>query len=140
MTELINKPASKSFEDLMGIEYLGVKGKAAIDKLLQERQGHIKEAFYHDDIGWIDVYWGDERSGLCHIIKRREEQGRNGVKFAREAADVLEKGTSFPHKNPNKFNIAYKGRLAVIAFELEKTETTALFNAFHTNKKRPKSR
>jgi len=129
MTEL--KP--KGFEDLMGVEYTGVKGQDAVDKLLQEKQGHVKDAFYQEDAGWIDIYWGDKDSGLCHIIKRRAKMGMSGIKFARGLADVLEKGASFPHKNPNRLNIVYKGKLAVITFELKGTETTALLTAFRTN-------
>jgi hypothetical protein len=45
-----------------------------------------------------------------------------------------QKGTAFPGKNPERLNVAYKGKVAVIAFELRGSETTALLTAFHTKK------
>ncbi|PAF53018.1 hypothetical protein BKH42_08160 [Helicobacter sp. 13S00482-2] len=50
------------------------KAQLAVIKLLMEKQGFIKGAFYRDDIGDIDLLWGNENFGLCHIFKRRTEQ------------------------------------------------------------------
>ena len=127
---------SKSFESLMGKEYVGVKGQAAIDKLLEEKQGHVKGAFYRDDIGEIDLFWGDETAGLMHIISRRNRAGISGVKFSQELTDIIEKGNYFNSKksDPNRYHVAYKHRVAVITFEIEREETTALWTAFHTRK------
>ena len=120
--------------ELMGIEYSGISGQAAIDKLLKEKQGHVKDAFYRDDIGGIDIYWGDEKSGICHIIKERKDRGMSGKKFVDDLTDVIEKGKSFQGKESDRMNIAYKGKVAVITFELYNTEVTALLTAFHTKK------
>ena len=129
-----NKEKKASYDDLMGTEYTGVKGVAAIDKLLFEKEGHVKDAFYSDDIGNVDLYWGDDSSGLCHIIKEREKRGIDGQKFARDLPNVIEKGKAFQSKEPDRINIAYKGKVAVITFELHGIETTALLTAFHTKK------
>jgi len=134
VTDLKNKPASKSFEDLIGLEFTGVKGQDAIEKLLEEKQGHVKEAFYREEIGWIDIFWGDKTAGLCHIIAGRNKRGTNGRKFAIELGDVIKNGIEFAGKDVNRFNIAYKGKVAVIAFELRGVETTALLTAFLTKK------
>ena len=123
-----------SYEDHMGEEYTGVTGQAAIDKLLEEKQGHVKDAFYREDIGGIDLFWGDDTAGLCHIIKEREKRGISGQKFVNGLSDVIEKGTSFSGKDPEKLNVAFKGKVGVITFELRKIETTALLTAFHTKK------
>ena len=122
------------FDKLMGKEFTGVKGQSAIDKLLSEKQGHVKEAFYRDDVGGIDLFWGDDSAGLCHILKEREKRGISGKKFIEGLADVIEKGVAFSGKDSNRLNVAYKGKVAVIAFELRGTETTALLTAFHTKK------
>jgi len=53
------------YKKLMGPEFTGVKGQAAVEKLLNERQGHVKEAFYRDDIGGIDLYWGIRNPDSC---------------------------------------------------------------------------
>ena len=124
----------ESFDDLMGKEYTGVKGQVAIGKLLEEKQGHVRGAFYREDIGEIDLFWGDESAGLQHIIKRRSKSGISGQKFINELSNVIEKGTAFPGGGSNRLNIAYKGKIAIITFELRGVETTALLTAFHTKK------
>ena len=83
----------------------------------------------------IDLFWGDETAGLCHIIKEREKRGTNGSKFVGVLTDVVEMGTAFPNKNQDRINISYKGRIAVIAFDLRGTETSALLTAYHTKNK-----
>ncbi|MDO7253076.1 hypothetical protein [Helicobacter cappadocius] len=50
------------------------KEQLAVIKLLMEKQGFIKGAFYREDTGDIDLLWGNEDFGLCHILKRRSEQ------------------------------------------------------------------
>ena len=40
-----NIKEQSEFDKLMGIEYVGVKGQAAIDKLITEKQGYIKKHF-----------------------------------------------------------------------------------------------
>ncbi|PAF43616.1 hypothetical protein [Helicobacter sp. 11S02596-1] len=46
----------------------------AVQKLLMEKQGFIKGAFYRSDIGDIDLVWGNDDFGLCHILKQRSKQ------------------------------------------------------------------
>ena len=124
----------KTFDELMGVEYSGYKGQAAIDKLMEEKQGHIKDAFYHPEIGGVDLFWGDETAGLCHIVIERKNQGLSGLKFVKTLPDVIENGRAFEGKDSDRVNIAYKGKIAVIVLELRGTETTALLSAFHTKK------
>jgi hypothetical protein len=119
----------------MGRECRGTKGQAAVDLLAREKQGHVKAAFYRDDIGEIDLFWGDERSGLSHIITRRKEEGNNPAVFLKNIADVIERGQAFSNnKYPDRISIAYKGKVAIIALELRGTVTTALLTAFDTKK------
>lgn len=53
------------------------KGKKAIEKLLEEKQGQITGAFYRKDIGDIDLVWGKVTNakqhkgfGLAHIVDK----------------------------------------------------------------------
>ena len=39
-------------QKLLGAEHKDVKGKEAVDKLLEEKHGHVKGAFYHPDATW----------------------------------------------------------------------------------------
>ena len=85
-------------EQFFGVEYKGVKGKAAIDKLLQEKQGHVKAAFYRKEVGDIDLVWGHEFSGLKHVIILRDEQkatgeGKmSGLEMANKIPEIIDKG------------------------------------------------
>jgi len=130
------KNATRAFIELMGREFTDIKGRVAIDKLLEEKQGHVKDAFYREDIGGIDIYWGDERSGLCHILMERDKRKTSGKKFVRRLPDVIERGDTFPNVDFNRLNISYRGKVAIISFELYETETTALLTAFYTKKDR----
>ena len=92
------KPKTKTKDELFGIEHKGVKGKDAIEKLLHEKNGHIKAAFNRKEVGDIDLIWGDEDSGLAHVIKRRDEylkKGKgtiSGLEMAKKIPDIIEKG------------------------------------------------
>jgi hypothetical protein len=134
--KMASRETPYSFDNLMGKEFKGVKGQAAVDLLLKEKQGHVKAAFYRDDIGEIDLFWGDGRSGLSHIVKRRKEEGANPAVFLKNIANVIEKGQMFGNnKYPDRINLAYKGKVAIIAFDLRETETTALLTAFDVKNK-----
>lgn len=92
------KPKAKSKEEFFGKEHKGVKGMAAVEKLLQEQNGHVKAAFYRKEVGDIDLPWGDDGGGLAHVIKRRDEykvKGKGaiaGLEMAKKIPDIVEKG------------------------------------------------
>ena len=44
---------------VFGKEYKGFKGKEAIEKLIAEKQGFVQNAFSRDDVGNIDVVYGE---------------------------------------------------------------------------------
>ena len=123
------------YEALMGKEYTGVKGQDAIDTLVREKQGHVKNAFYHEDIGGIDLFWGDETAGLCHIIGQRQKDRINIEKFLKELPTIIERGKVGDNRgNFDRENIYYGGKVIVIAYELRGTEATAMLTAFNTKK------
>jgi hypothetical protein len=117
---------------LMGQEYVGYKGADAIDKLMQEKQGHVKNAFYHPDIGNIDLFWGDESAGLCHIIKRRKENGLNVTKFLADLPHAIEYGKVGENEDSpsDRVNIFYKNTVVVIAYELRGDDAQAVLTAY----------
>lgn len=92
------KPAPKSKEEFFGVEYKNVKGKEAIDKLLKEKQGHVKEAFYRKEVGFIDLVWGDDSGGILHVIKRRDKMkmmGKGnitGLEMVNKIPEIIENG------------------------------------------------
>ncbi|MCD8304774.1 MAG: hypothetical protein LUC86_08140 [Prevotellaceae bacterium] len=76
------------------------KAKEAIDFLLSHKSGDLLGVFHRDEIGDIDLVWGNDKGGLCHIIEKHVGYGENGVKkdfgdineLAEKMEDVFAKG------------------------------------------------
>lgn len=121
-------------KQLLGPEYKDVKGKEAVDKLLQEKKGHVKSAFRREDIGNIDLIWGDKRFGLDHIISRREEQGISVDELFSDISTVIERGSIEKNKR-GTFEILHAGKLAVVSPEIHLSGITFLLTEYKTRKK-----
>jgi hypothetical protein len=119
---------------LLGVEFKGYYGQDAVYKLLREKRGHIKAAFHRDDIGGINLVWGDESAGLAHIIKRRTEQGINAADFLSNLAEVVEKGEISKNVRGN-FELHLDKKIAVISPELWGNKLTFVLTAYKTRKK-----
>ncbi|MDE6275088.1 MAG: hypothetical protein K2M75_00970 [Clostridia bacterium] len=106
----VRKGTSK--DEFFGIEYKGIKGADAIEKLLHEKQGHVKNAFVRKELGGIDLVWGDRHGGLLHMITKRDKlyaQGKGTIKgldMARKLPEIIEKG-KFGIDDVGKLNISY---------------------------------
>ncbi|WP_285653285.1 hypothetical protein, partial [Helicobacter ailurogastricus] len=80
-------------------EYAG-KGAEAVKKLLQEKRGQVSGAFYREDLGYIDLVWGDlqEGVGLSKILEKhiedfKEFAGTNPQeKLINGIAEITQKG------------------------------------------------
>lgn len=99
---------------------------------MKEKRGHVKGAFRREDLGDIDLLWGDDTCGLQHIIKRREEQGINAKEFVQDPADVVEKGKYRKRNTKGNFELLHNGKMAVVAPELRGNKLTFLLTAFKT--------
>lgn len=70
----------------------------AIIKLLLEKQGYVKGAFYRIEVGYIDLVWGDKNGGLLHLINKRDrlkKQGRgkiSGIEMVKKIPAIIENG------------------------------------------------
>ncbi|EAL53382.1 conserved hypothetical protein [Campylobacter upsaliensis RM3195] len=78
----------KELEDF-GINFEGFKGKEAVLKLLEEKRGQVKGAFYKEGLGEIDLVWGDDSFGLKHILNKHGGEFEN---LARELSEAVENG------------------------------------------------
>lgn len=93
-----SKDKNRSVEDFFGEEFKGYKGRAAIEKLLTEKRGHVKNAFERSEVGSIDLVWGDDTGGIAHVIKRRNKMLENGagkisgIEMAKKIPDIIENG------------------------------------------------
>lgn len=126
----------KDIKALLGKEYTGYKGQAAIDKLLEEKQGHIKAAFHRDDIGDIDLIWGNDMLGLQHIIKQRKEQGIDTSQFMSELGNVIDNGTFRRYTKRKDIEIMLNGKIAVIGATFKNNKLTYLLTAYKTHSKK----
>lgn len=123
---------------LMGKEYSGYTGQEAVEKLLQEQNGHIKNAFTRADIGGIDLIWGDNNAGLQHIIKQRSAQGFTDEKLKdllSSLEDVISSGT-IAKNDRGTFEIYKHGKVAIISPELRGSRLTFLLTAYKSRSKK----
>jgi hypothetical protein len=100
----------------------------------RKSKGMLKGLFTREDIGNIDLVWGNDDIGLQHIIKRREEQGIDSKQFVANLADVIEKGTIRKTNERGNFEIVYGRSVAVVSPELRGNKLTFLLTAFRTRK------
>lgn len=110
---------NKSRAEFFGEEFKGVKGKDAVEKLLKEKRGHVKNAFERPEIGGIDIVWGDDTGGLQHTIMRRDKMLSNGtgkiggLDMVKKIPEIIENGT-FDLDENDRPGFEYEGcRVAV---------------------------
>jgi len=132
---------NKTEKDFFGEEYVGFKGIDAIEKLLIEKSGHVKNAFERPELGGIDLVWGDKDGGLMHTIARRDKrliEGKgtiSGVDMARKIPKIVDNGVfnidvnDRPYIELDGFRVAikptYDGKKlnwVISAIEIEKPE------------------
>ena len=124
----------ENIEALLGEEFKGVKGQEAIDKLLQERRGHVKGAFHRDDTGDIDLLWGNDRLGMQHIILQREkEKEGHANEILSDLSSAIEQGTFKKRNNRGNFEFKYGKSYVVIAPEYHGNKITYLLTAYKRN-------
>ena len=113
------KKNGKSKDEFFGEEFKGYKGETAIEKLIKEKRGHIKNAFERPEIGGIDLVWGDDTGGLGHTISRRDEQLKegtgttSGIDMARKIPEIIEKG-KFSLGAGDRPNFTYNDYLVIV--------------------------
>lgn len=99
---------------ILGEEFKGYKGQKAINKLIKERRGHVKNAFYNEDIGYIDLLWGNSTLGLKHIIERRGEQSLDIDAFLSDLSEVVEHCDSISINSRGSFELKKGRKVAII--------------------------
>ncbi|EAI6142367.1 hypothetical protein BSP38_00125 [Campylobacter upsaliensis] len=114
-----------SLKEDFGENFAGYKGKEAIEKLLAEKRGQVKGAFYKEGLGEIDLVWGEitdlekhKGYGLAHILDKRKsefvEQGASQSEAAQKAAEFAKNEIS---------NIMQNGKIINKANEATRIET-----------------
>ena len=84
----------RSIKEFYGEEVKGrgLKGRTAVHRLIEEQRGHIKAAFHRDDIGDIDLVWGDTQAGLCHVFYRRTRKKEDVQRVVNNIANTIANG------------------------------------------------
>ena len=126
---IFGESLSPEVRTLLGTEHKGVKGTAAINKLLEERNGHVKSAFRRNEIGSIDLVWGNDDFGLQHIIKRRNEEGFDGESFLFEIPNIIRHG-KIKRISESRFEISHQDNAVAISSELRRDKVTFVLTAY----------
>ncbi|MCR2125244.1 hypothetical protein CUPS3778_09455, partial [Campylobacter upsaliensis] len=117
----------KELEDF-GENFEGFKGKEAVLKLLEEKRGQIKGAFYKEGLGDIDLVWGEAGSGksdgfgLAKIVKYHPE--------VLDKLDDIIKNTPMVKETDNRYNLENENYKIAIRKDFEGKKTNWLLTAF----------
>ena len=146
--EEIEKPkygTQEELDELLGEEFKGFKGQAAVDKLLKEQRGHVKGAFHREDIGDIDLIWGNNAVGLKHIIEQRrkeknmeKEQESHVHDVLSHIQDVINYGIFRKQNSRGDIEFVYKGYGVAIAPTYHGNKMTYLLTAYKNEKTKKK--
>lgn len=114
--ELKREHKAKSIEEFYGeeIKGRGLTGRSAMKKLLELQRGHIKSAFHRDDIGDIDLVWGDTRAGLCHSIYERLNKNQDVQPVLNGIANTIANGVRDRSLEDNQNYVLVYGTMRVV--------------------------
>jgi hypothetical protein len=87
----------KKDDDYFGRNYFRYAGKPkeAIEFLLKERGGQVRRAYTKEGLGEIDIVYGNDKKGLCHIEKRHlknQNDFESREDMAQKITDALKYG------------------------------------------------
>lgn len=87
----------KKDDDYFGRNYFRYAGKPkeAIEFLLKNEKGQVRKAYIKDSLGEIDIVYGNNKKGLCHIEKRHlknQNDFESREDMAQKIADALKYG------------------------------------------------
>lgn len=104
-----DEPQPIGRDDQWGNVYQWVTGKAreAVDFLRKHKSGYLRGVFHRDEIGDIDLAWGNDKAGLKHIIQRHivEQDDFNSVEEAVDAIENTVKGGQVISNNKQECTI-----------------------------------
>lgn len=127
----------EAIKALLGEEFYGYKGQNAVDKLLKEERGHVKGAFYRDDVGSIDLFWGTSNIGLQHIIEQRKNKDHLDVlEFLSHLTNVVEKGNYEGYTFRGDLQIGYGKYVAIIGKTYQNHSLVYVLTSYRRHKKK----
>lgn len=112
-------------------KYVG-KPKEAIEFLLENKRGQVRGAWERDDVGKIDIVYGDNNKGLKHIEKRHIDEQNDFISredMAEKIFEVLKNGTLNKTKK-GRLLLEKDGYIAVLNRETVYDENDELKNKY----------
>ncbi|GKT28924.1 DarB-like antirestriction protein, partial [Aduncisulcus paluster] len=106
------------------------KPKEAIAKLMDEKRGYVPEAFYHPEIGHIDLVWGNKNYGLAHILHKHDP------KILGRLEAMLKKGEVNVVKYGENAEVRLGNNKAVVALQWRGESKSWLLTAFDMNERK----
>ena len=110
------------------------KPKEAIRHLRKAQKGECVKAFYRDDIGYVDLVWGEGGSdgfGLCHIIENHESELKQmGFEIEDFIPVVFAFGKYEESKRENKIRIFGEKFLLVVKTKWNEKDKRFIMTAF----------
>ncbi len=102
-----------------GSVYNQFKGKVlqAVNFLVNHESGDLLGVFHRNNVGDIDMVWGDEGGGLCHILNKHiNDKDFPTVKdLVSRIEDIINKGeVDERHSNADKLVLVKDGYLVTI--------------------------
>ena len=130
-------------ENRFGRIYKWVQGKykEAANFLRREQSGYLKGVFHRNDIGDIDMVWGDEKAGLKHIIQKHivEQNDFDSVAEAMETINsVIKNGQE--SKQGSNVSFDYGGYRVSIAQSEEGNWVLTAFDATRSIKEKRRNK
>jgi hypothetical protein len=137
-TNIVDATIAKSkyltAQEYMGEEYIGISGDVAINKLLKEKRGFVKNAFERREIGEIYLVWGDDSGGLQHIIKQRTKQNIDGIQLIRRIPQIVDNGTL--EQDKYGLHIDYLNQRVAISTKLRGLDILWIVTAYELDKQK----
>lgn len=130
---IMEAPRESDFKEF-GKEYTGVKGIDAINLLLKEKQGFVRNAFSREDLGGIALIWGDKKKGLFHIITRRAQTNQNLEAILSSMQDIIENGKLKFDEKRGTFEIKKDGKKVIISPSYKGKKLNFIITAFEIYK------
>ncbi len=113
----------------------------AIEYLLKTKNGQVRGAFSHSELGEIDLVWGNDNYGLKHILEQRTEQwGETKAKaFIKRLPEIVQDSIVYKHSEQEAVLINPKST-AIIELKYDEYDKHWLLTALRDskNKKRLK--
>lgn len=129
--------SATTVKELYGNEITGknLRNERAISVMLSKKHGHIKDAFHRDGIGDIDLVWGNDRAGLQHIIKRRQESHQDAEKAVNYLPEIINKGSIINyHKDNDNKNFYIEYSIGKVRYKLVITKHYTDKDGRHNNR------